>query len=228
VIFLISGVILDHRTRASNTPQVEYAFSGATGYYGLLERPDSPPPGSFFLKRVLPTMFSVGRIVSMKRSLALLAGLALVLSTSAGLAEELPATPGTGLLQPSIPVTAQNRPPLLKRISWTDYSLYSGVIATHAADWATTEQCLRTSQEQVKAGLVGLCHEGLLPTALAESKVGLGAYEATTAGLEIYSQYLLTKHHHGRIARIAQLANIGATAYVVAHNYHTIQVAAHP
>ena len=108
------------------------------------------------------------------------------------------------------------------------YSLYSGVIATHAADWASTEQCLRTSQQQEKAGLVGLCHEGLLPSALAESKAGLGAYEATTAALEVYSQYLVTKHHHQRIARIAQLANIGATAYVVAHNYHTIQAATRP
>jgi hypothetical protein len=102
------------------------------------------------------------------------------------------------------------------------------VIATHAADWASTEQCLRTSQQQEKAGLVGLCHEGLLPSALAESKAGLGAYEATTAALEVYSQYLVTKHHHQRIARIAQLANIGATAYVVAHNYHTIQAATRP
>jgi hypothetical protein len=58
--------------------------------------------------------------------------------------------------------------------------------------------------------------------------VGLAAYETTTAGLEIYSQYLLTKYHHRRIARIAQFANIAGTAYVVAHNYQTIQVAAHP
>jgi len=161
----------------------------------------------------------------MKRSLVVLAALALFLSTSAGFAADLPESPGMGLVQPSLSLTAQNRPPLQKRISWIDYSLYAGVIATHAADWATTEQCLRTSREQEAAGFVGRCHEGLLPTALVESKVGLGAYEATTAGLEIYSQYLLTKHHHGRIARLAQLANIGGTAYVVAHNYHTIHVA---
>jgi hypothetical protein len=48
------------------------------------------------------------------------------------------------------------------------------------------------------------------------------------AGLEVYSQYVLAKHHHGRIARIAQLANIAGTAYVVAHNYHTIHLAVHP
>jgi hypothetical protein len=181
----------------------------------------------FFAERALPALFRLEEWVSMKRSLALLAGLALVLSTSPGFADELPESPRIGLAQPSVRVTARNRPVPQKRISWIEYSLYSGLIATHAADWVTTEQCLRTSQEQEKAGFVGLCHEGLLPTALAESKVGLGAYEATTAGLEIYSQYLLTKHHHGRIARIAQLANVGGTAYVVAHNYHTIRVAEH-
>ena len=129
----------------------------------------------------------------MKRSLALLAGLALVFSTSTGFAEELPESPRMGLAQPSVRVAARNRPLPKKRTSWIDNSLFGGLIATHAADWASTEQCLRTSQEQEKAGFVGLCHEGLLPTALVESKVGLGAYEATTAGLEVYSQYVLTK-----------------------------------
>jgi hypothetical protein len=166
--------------------------------------------------------------VSMNRSLALLAALALFLSMSKGFAEGLPESPQMGLVPPSVPIIARNRPLPQKRISWIDYSLYGGVIATHAADWASTEQCLRTSQEQERAGLVGLCHEGLLPTVLAESKVGLGAYEATTAGLEVYSQYFLKKHRHQRVARIAQLANIGVTAYVVTHNYHTIRVAAGP
>lgn len=165
----------------------------------------------------------------MKRFLALLAVLALVLSTSImGFAEELPESPRMGLEPPTLGVTARSRPQPLERRGWIDYSLYSGLIATHAADWASTEQCLRTSQEQEKAGFVGLCHEGFLPNALAESKVGLGAYEAATAGLEIYSQYLLTKHHHRCFARIAQLVNIGSTAYVVTHNYHTIRAATNP
>jgi hypothetical protein len=163
----------------------------------------------------------------MKIPLVLLAGIALVLSVSAGRAGELPEAPGMGLVQAPPPPAVQKRP-LLERISLVDYGLFAGVIATHAGDWATSEQCLRTTQEQEKAGFIGLCHESLLPNALVESKVGLGAYEAGTAGLEIYSQYLLTKYHHGRIARIAQLANIGGTAYVVAHNYHTTEIAAHP
>jgi hypothetical protein len=163
----------------------------------------------------------------MKRSLFLLAGLALVLSASAGFAADLPAAPEMSFLQQLQPA-AQRPPSLLQRIPWVEYSLYSGVVVTHAADWASTEQCSRVSHEQEQAGFVGLCHEGLLPTAVVESKVGLAAYETATAGLEIYSQYLLTKHHHKRIARIAQFANIAATAYVVAHNYNTLEVAAHP
>ena len=137
----------------------------------------------------------------MKRSLALLAVFALFLSTSAGLAGELPESPEMGFVQRSVPVTQLNRPPLLKRVPWVDGSLYSGVIATHAGDWASTEQCLRNSQRQEKAGFAGLCQEALLPTALVDSKAGLGAYEAATAGLEIYSQYVLTKHRHRRLAR---------------------------
>jgi hypothetical protein len=176
----------------------------------------------------LPTILTLEEWISMKRSLALLAGLALALSTSTGFAEELPESPRVGSAQPSVQAVVRNRPLQKKRISWIENSLYGGVIATHAADWASTQQCLRTSQEQEKAGFVGLCHEGLLPTALVESKVGLGAYEATTAGLEVYSQYVLTKHHHGRIARISQLANIAGTAYVVVHNYRTIHAAAYP
>ncbi len=164
----------------------------------------------------------------MKRSLVVLAVLALLLSVSTGFADGLPESPPMGLVQPPVEMTARNNPLPQKRISWFDYSLYSAVFATHAADWATTQQCLRTSREQEQAGFVGRCHEGLLPTGLAESKVGLGAYEATTAGLEIYLQYVLTKHHHGRIARIAQLANIGSTAYVVAHNYQTIHASTNP
>jgi hypothetical protein len=163
----------------------------------------------------------------MKRSLTLLAGLTSILSPSVGFAGALPAAPDMAFVQ-STPVTAQKPLRLFERIPWIDYSLYSGVIATHAGDWASTEQCLRTSQEQEKLGYVGLCHEAVLPNALVESKVSLGAYEATTAGLEIYSQRLLTKHNHGRMARIAQLANIAGTAYVVAHNYRTIQAAANP
>ena len=90
----------------------------------------------------------------------------------------MPETAEIGPVLTPTPAAVANRSPLLKRISWIDYSLFAGVVTTHAADWATTEQCSRTSQEQEKAGFVGLCREAFLPTALVESKVGFGAYQA--------------------------------------------------
>jgi hypothetical protein len=149
----------------------------------------------------------------------------LVLSSLAGFAGELPEEPGMGLVVPSQPVTVQKSPSLLRRISLTDYALGGSVIAGHVADWITTQNCLRTSREMEQAGFMGICHEAMLPNALVENKVGFGFYEATTAGAEIYAQYMLTKHHHTRIARFAQLANIAGTAYVVAQNYHNTQAA---
>ncbi len=164
----------------------------------------------------------------MKRSLVVLVVIALVLSTSAGFSRELPEAPSMGLVEEAPAAAAQTRPSLFKRIPVIDSSLFAGVVATHAGDWASTQQCLRISQEQEKQGLIGVCHESFLPDALVESKLGMGAYEATTAGLEIYAQHILTKYNRRRVGRIAQLANIGGTAYVVVHNYRTIQMAAHP
>jgi hypothetical protein len=153
--------------------------------------------------------------------------LALVLSTSAGISADLPETPGMGLVAPSALTSGGARQPIVRPPSLVDYSLVTSLVAAHAADWITTEKCLRTSEAQVRAGHSGICHEALLPNALVENKAGFAAYEATTAGAEIYTQYLLEKHHHRRIARLAQVANIAGTAYVVAHNYHTVKVASH-
>ncbi len=142
----------------------------------------------------------------MKRSLFLLAGLCLGSFNLSGVRADFAGISRNVLFA----AVATRRSKASRRCSespWVDYSLYSGVVATHAADWASSEQCLRVSQEQEQAGFVGLCHEGLLPTALVENKVGLAAYETTMAGLEIYSQYLLTKHHHKRTAGIVQFAN---------------------
>jgi hypothetical protein len=163
----------------------------------------------------------------MNRSAVLLTGVALVLSTSAGFAGELPEAPEMAQVR-GLPETPQRPPLLFERNPWVEESLYVGVIATHAGDWASTEQCLRVTDEQERAGFVGRCHEVVLPAALVGSKVGLGAYEAFTAGAEIYLQYLLTEHHHRGMARIAQFANIGGTAYTVAHNYSAVHAAAHP
>ena len=98
----------------------------------------------------------------MNISLALLAGLALFLSMSKGGAEGLPESPQMELVQPSVPLTARNRPLPQKRISWIDYSLYSGVIATHAADWASMSNvCVparnRKGQALLVCAMKGFC-----------------------------------------------------------------------
>jgi hypothetical protein len=162
----------------------------------------------------------------MKGPLVLLAFLALVPSKC--FSAELPEAPPIGIIR----VTPSSQPPVKRpfyeRISVVDLTLYTAVIATHIGDWASTQECLRISREQESEGFVATCHEALLPSALVESKVGLGAYEASTAGLEIYAQHFLTERGHKHFARFAQLVNIGGTAYVVLHNYHNDRVAAHP
>jgi hypothetical protein len=160
----------------------------------------------------------------MKKLFVVLALTALVLSISARGAD-LPETPGMGWVAP--PTVSHVRSPIVRPPSLIDYSLVMSLVASHAADYITTEKCLRTSQVQERAGYPGVCHEALLPNALIENKPAFAAYEATTAGAEIYAQYLMEKHHHRRIARLAQLANIAGTTYVVAHNYHNVEVASH-
>lgn len=161
----------------------------------------------------------------MKRFLAVFLWSAMSVWASIALAGEIPDAPGIGTTK-SPPAIAPMRPGLLQR-HWVDYSLWASVVGVHTADWMTTEKCLHVSQVQEAAGYAGICHEAFLPQALVENKAGFAAYEAATAGAEIYGQYLLEKHHHVRIARIAQLANIVASAFVVAHNYHTAETAAH-
>jgi hypothetical protein len=92
----------------------------------------------------------------------------------------------------------------------TDWSISAGVFLTHAGDYLSTEQGLREPTR---------FRETVLPSGLAHSHFGLAAYEASTAALEIYGAYLLTKHGHRRLARVIQGANISLTARTVASNY---------
>jgi hypothetical protein len=163
----------------------------------------------------------------MKRFPVVFAWIALVLSTAVGFAGEMPEEPGMGLTTSSSAPAVQKEPTFLHSITVAEYSLWGSLVASHAADWMTTEKCLHTSQERESAGFVGTCHEAFLPNALVENKVGFGFYEAATAAAEIRAQYLLKKHHHGRIAFLAQVANVAGTAYVVAHNYRAVDAAAH-
>jgi hypothetical protein len=159
----------------------------------------------------------------MKRFVAVFPWVLVALATSVAFAGEMPDAPGLGVSK-SAPATAPMRRGLFDR-PWVDYTLWASVVGVHTADYITTEKCVHTSQVQEAAGYPGICHEALLPDALVENKAGFAAYEAVTAGAEIYAQILLEKHHHVRIARIAQLANIVGSAFIVAHNYHNAEVA---
>jgi hypothetical protein len=162
----------------------------------------------------------------MKRLLPVFLGIAMSFWASTALAGEMPDAPEKSEITKSPPAIRPMRPGLLQR-SWVDYSLWVSVVGVHTADWITTEKCVHVSQVQEAAGYLGICHESFLPQDLVENKAGFAAYEAATAGAEIYAQYLLEKHHHVRIARVAQLANIVASGFVVAHNYHAAETAAH-
>lgn len=161
----------------------------------------------------------------MKRFVAVFPWVFIALAASAAFAAEMPDAPEAGVPK-SPPSIAPIRSGMLDR-PWVDYTLWASVVGVHAADYITTEKCVHTSQVQEAAGYAGICHEALLPDALVENKAGFAAYEAATAGAEIYLQVLLEKHHHARIARIAQLANVVGSAFVVAHNYHNAEVASH-
>jgi hypothetical protein len=94
----------------------------------------------------------------------------------------------------------------------TDWSLAGGLLAGRIADWSSTQSVLRHGGREI-----------VLPNALAHSKVGLGAFEAGAAGLEMFSQYQLTKHGHRRLARAVASVNIGLSFAVDAHNYREVK-----
>ena len=82
-----------------------------------------------------------------------------------------------------------------------DYALYSGVIATRLGDYFTTESFLSRGY-----------HEGILPSALVESRPGFLAYSLGVSAGEIASSYWLHSKGHHRIARVldsAALLEIG-------------------
>jgi hypothetical protein len=89
----------------------------------------------------------------------------------------------------------------------TDYALASGILAGRALDWASTQRAIN------RGG-----HEELLPGGLAKSKVGLGAFEAGMAVLEIYSAYELSRHGHRKLARTISALDITLSFAVDAHN----------
>jgi hypothetical protein len=90
-----------------------------------------------------------------------------------------------------------------------DLTLDAGLYATHVGDYLSTEQCIHGNR----------CKEAVLPQALVHRNGLFAAYEFSTASLEVYGAYRLTKLGHPKLARVIQAVNISYTARVVANNY---------
>ena len=98
--------------------------------------------------------------------------------------------------------------PVFHAVDWT---LAAYVVATHAGDYLSTEQGVREPAR---------FREEQLPQALVHSHLGLAAYEAGTATLEVLAYWEMIRHGHRRMpARVVQAVNVGYTARVVAGNY---------
>lgn len=91
----------------------------------------------------------------------------------------------------------------------TDYGIAAGLLASHVADYTSTEACIHSST----------CHEAILPNRLVHDRPAFLAYELGTAGVETFAAYELSKRGHRRLARIVQAVNVAGTALTVTHNY---------
>src|ERR1700753_3889478 len=94
------------------------------------------------------------------------------------------------LLSAAVAASAQNLnhyikplPPPAPGFGLVDYSLLAGTVLGRAADWASTEECVRRSW----------CQEKLLPGGLVRSKGGVAAYEAGSAAGVGLLQWELTR-----------------------------------
>jgi hypothetical protein len=126
-------------------------------------------------------------------------------------------TTGSGSVVPRLPDSPAVFTSMLvataqPKTSWskTELALDFGVIASHALDWSSTEQCARRPYKQ--------CHESELPEALVHSKIGLAAFEGAEAAVEIWGQHKLERKHR-KLAYIAQSVNIGFLLKTDVHNY---------
>jgi hypothetical protein len=95
----------------------------------------------------------------------------------------------------------------------TDWALAGGLVLGRGLDWASTTECLRRPW----------CHEAELPSGLAHSKVGLGAFEAGMTGASILLQRYETRHGHRRIARTMAVFNLSVVGIVQVHNFRLVQ-----
>lgn len=119
------------------------------------------------------------------------------------LAQELPDTPLVSQTKSNTVETRTQR--------YIRYEIILDTAAARAADWASTQQCLRTDG----------CHEAILPNALAHSKVGLALFETGMVGVQWWASNRLARRHP-KWAMFADAAQFVAISATVNNNYRII------
>jgi len=135
---------------------------------------------------------------SIMHSLELGAVLALLaIGCSLALAQDLPTAPKP---------TRSVETPFQRDIR---FSLLGEVALSRAADWISTQQCVR---------MASICHEAELPNAIAKSKPGLVMFELGMTGLEVWGSNKLTRKHP-KLAIFADTLSVVSITATVGYNY---------
>jgi len=93
-----------------------------------------------------------------------------------------------------------------------DFVLYSATMGTRILDYISTERVLASGG-----------HEEILPSGLVHNKPAFAMYSVGTAAIEIFCSYVLLKHGHRKLARLALMVESGATGATVAYNYGQVK-----
>lgn len=80
-----------------------------------------------------------------------------------------------------------------------DRIVWGEILASHAADFSLTEECIKRPYRQ--------CHEAVLGP-IPQNKVGFGALELGFSAGQIGVSKVLRRHKHIRLARAWDLANL--------------------
>jgi hypothetical protein len=155
-------------------------------------------------------------VAVMKRSLPLLIGLTTAIVACQIAHCELP----------DAPVVTTSPKPVTVHHDYLRNSLLAGVLMARAADWASTEQCLREPAPAIPTNLpIGMvhwkregCREAILPSAIAGNKFALAMFEASMFSGEVMLSNRLARHHH-RLALALDAVSFAATSATAAHNY---------
>lgn len=95
------------------------------------------------------------------------------------------------------------------------YSLWAGYAAARAADWASTEECLRLPSH--------LCHEAELP-GITANRIAFAVFEVGMTGAVIYVSHRLGKEHRWMGLGISA-TSFTLLSIIDAHNYQVIEAA---